>query len=297
MGFLLAHQHRYEFCYWGRGSIDEIDVWEICRGAIEKYDEKTPNKITARKVGLKLLKRQPKTGGRVKMPLVFSRYMPVDGEGGRIGVFFAGASTTCPERDGSEALIKGMVNQIRIAFANAQLYNGMKVNYMKTIRALAAAVDAKDHYTRGHSEKVMAMAEDLAREMRECDHKHIEVIRDAALLHDIGKISIPGNILSKPGALSFEEYDGVVKKHSEVGANIVKEVPFLNELYSLILHHHEHYDGSGYPHGLKGNAIPLGARILHVADAFDAMTSDRPYRSSLGHKEAIRRISSVRLKI
>jgi putative nucleotidyltransferase with HDIG domain len=290
MGFLLAHQKRYEFCYWARGSIDEIDVWEICRGAVEKYDVKTPRTISARKVGINLLTRQQKKKGRVAMPLVFRRYLTVDGEAGRFGVLFTGASAKCPELDGSEAFIAGMVNQIRIALVNAQLYDAMKENYLKTIRALAAAVDAKDHYTRGHSEKVMAMAEELARETSGCDDRHIAVIRDAALLHDIGKIGIPGNILSKPGALSFEEFDGVVKKHSLVGANIVKEVPFLNELYSLILHHHEHYDGSGYPHGLKGDAIPLGARILHIADAFDAMTSDRPYRSSLGYKEAIRRI-------
>jgi HD-GYP domain-containing protein (c-di-GMP phosphodiesterase class II) len=81
-----------------------------------------------------------------------------------------------------------------------------------------------------------------------------------------------------------------MKSHSTLGANIVKEVPFLSDLYKLILHHHEHFDGSGYPGGLVGENIPLGARILHLADAFDAMTSDRPYRSSLGHQEAVRRI-------
>jgi putative nucleotidyltransferase with HDIG domain len=166
----------------------------------------------------------------------------------------------------------------------------MRENYLKTIRGLAIAIDAKNNFTRGHSEKVMAMAVGLAREMKGFDDQLIAVIRDAALLHDIGKISIPGHILDKPGPLSFEEFDGIMKKHSVIGANIVKDVPFLNELYSLILHHHEHYDGSGYPQGLKGDAIPLGARILHVADAFDAMASDRPYRSSLGKKEALRRI-------
>jgi len=136
----------------------------------------------------------------------------------------------------------------------------------------------------------MEIAEELALEMKEFDAHRVAVIRDAALLHDIGKIGIPGNILNKTGALTFDEFDLVVKKHSAMGANIVKEVPFLNELYKLILHHHEHFDGSGYPSGLKGDAIPLEARLLHVADAFDAMTSDRPYRSSLGNKEAIRRI-------
>ena len=289
-GFLMANQKRYEFCYWARGTIDEVELWEICKGVIEKFDVKAPQAISAQRVSLKLLARPRKTSGRVAMPLAFHQFVPVDGEDGRLGIFYVGASVKSPEHEGSEALIAGMVNQIRIALVNAQLYNAMRENYMKTIRALASAVDAKDNYTRGHSEKVMAIAEELAREIKECDDRHIAAIRDAALLHDIGKIGIPGHILNKPGALSFEEFDGVVKKHSAVGANIVKDVPFLKDLYMLILHHHEHYDGSGYPQGLKGEAIPLGARILHVADAFDAMTSDRPYRSSLGHKEAIKRI-------
>jgi len=291
-GFLLAQQRRYEFCYWACGSIDEVEVWNVCRSAIERFNEKMPHKISERRVSLKLLVRQQKTNGRVIMPLSFRHFVPVEGEDGRLGVFFAGASMKRPEHGESEPLIAGLVNQIRIALVNAQLYNAMKENYLKTIRALAAAVDAKDNYTRGHSEKVMMMAEELAREMEGCDDRHIAAIRDAALLHDIGKIGIPGHILNKPGPLSFEEFDGVMKKHSMMGANIVKEVPFLNELYLLILHHHEHYDGSGYPQGLKGDDIPIGARILHVADAFDAMTSDRPYRSSLGHKEAIRRIAA-----
>jgi putative nucleotidyltransferase with HDIG domain len=290
IGFLLAQQRRYEFCYWTRGSIDEVEVWNVCRSVIERFNEKTLHTISERRVSLKLLVRQQKTKGRVMMPLLFRHFVPVEGEDGWRGVFFAGATANRQEHEGSEALIAGLVNQIRIALVNAQLYNSMKENYLKTIRALAAAVDAKDNYTRGHSEKVMMVAEEIAREMEECDDRHIAAIRDAALLHDIGKIGIPGHILNKPGALSFDEFDGVVKKHSMVGANIIKEVPFLNELYSLVLHHHEHYDGSGYPMGLKGDDIPLGARILHVADAFDAMTSDRPYRSSLGHKEAIRRI-------
>jgi HD-GYP domain-containing protein (c-di-GMP phosphodiesterase class II) len=122
------------------------------------------------------------------------------------------------------------------------------------------------------------------------DEKGIGIIRDAGLLHDIGKIGIPGYILNKPGPLTYEEFNGIMKTHSTLGANIVKEVPFLYDLHKLILYHHEHYDGEGYPEKLKGEQIPLGARILHVADAFEAMTSNRPYRSSLGKKEAIRRL-------
>jgi len=109
-------------------------------------------------------------------------------------------------------------------------------------------------------------------------------------LHDIGKIGIPGFILNKPGPLTPEEYNGIMKTHSTLGANIIRDVPFLKDLYHPILHHHENYDGSGYPDGKRGEDIPLTARIIHVADAFEAMTSNRPYRKSLGEIEAIKRL-------
>jgi putative nucleotidyltransferase with HDIG domain len=135
----------------------------------------------------------------------------------------------------------------------------------------------------------MNIAGELAHEMN-IDEKMVGIIRDAGLLHDIGKIGIPGYILNKPGPLTYEEFNGIMKTHSALGANIVKDVPFLRDLTKLILYHHEHYNGAGYPEGLKGEQIPIGARILHVADAFEAMTSNRPYRNSLGQKEAIKRL-------
>ncbi len=104
------------------------------------------------------------------------------------------------------------------------------------------------------------------------------------------KSEFPGYILNKHGSLTYEEFNGIMKTHSSLGANIVKDVPFLQDLYRLILYHHENFDGSGYPEGLKGEMIPLGARIIRVADAFEAMTSNRPYRNSLGKKEAVKRL-------
>jgi putative nucleotidyltransferase with HDIG domain len=290
IGFLLVQKRMPEFCYWSRYLLDEADIWGVCRSAIEYFNGQASRKINERRVSLKNLFRQQNAVSGTFVPFVFKHFMPITGEEGLMGIFCAGAYTKRPEQNEAENIITGLVGQIRIALINAQLYDEMKQNYLKTIRALAIAVDAKDNYTSGHSEKVMAIAEEIAREMGECDDRNVAVIRDAALLHDIGKIGIPGHILNKPGALSFDEFNGVMKKHSAVGANIVKDVPFLSELYELILHHHEHFDGTGYPAGLKGDNIPLGARILHVADAYDAMTSDRPYRSSLGQKEAIRRI-------
>ena len=290
IGFLLIAHRQSEFFYWSRGAIDEINVWEIYRRAADALERKNDEKINERNVLLRQILPQQKANCRVKPPFGFEHVLPVEWDGKALGVFYIGAVMKRQELYESEALISGLVNQVRISLINARLYNDMKVNYMRTIKALAIAVDAKDKYTLGHSEKVMLLAEELTRELQNFDNRRIAIIRDAALLHDIGKIGIPGTILNKPGPLSYDEFNGVMKSHSTLGANIVKEVPFLKELYLLILHHHEHYDGSGYPGGLIGENIPIGARILHIADAFDAMTSDRPYRSSLGHIEAVRRI-------
>ena len=185
--------------------------------------------------------------------------------------------------------ITAIISHMCIALINSRLYDEMKNDYLKTIKALAITVDAKDTYTGGHSELVSKYAGMIAREMN-LGHKAIDEIVNSGLLHDIGKIGIPGHILNKPGLLTTEEFNDVMKSHSELGANIVKEVPFLKELYPLIRHHHERYNGEGYPDGLKGEDIPLGARILTVADAYAAMTCDRPYRKSLGEKEACNRL-------
>ncbi len=186
-------------------------------------------------------------------------------------------------------LLPAILGHARTALINSKLYDEMKEDYLKTIKALAVAVDAKDKYTGGHSEHVSEYAGMIAREMK-LDKKSISNIVNAGLLHDVGKIGIPGHILNKPGLLTADEFNNIMKTHSELGANIIKEVPFLKDLYPLILYHHEYYNGTGYPEGLSGEAIPLGARILAVADAYDAMTSDRPYRKSLGKKEACRRL-------
>ncbi|MBN2038203.1 MAG: response regulator [Chitinispirillaceae bacterium] len=290
IAFLHSQHRKSDYFYWSRGSIDEVDLWQLFRIAADSCRAEGTNGIDERKVSVHQLLQGQRANYVVRLPLEFYRSFPVVWEDAVIGVFFVGSVMQRPELQESEALISGLVNQARISLVNAKLYNDMRVNYMRTIKALAIAVDAKDKYTLGHSEKVMLLAEELAREIKDFDARKVTTIRDAALLHDIGKIGIPGTILNKPGPLSYDEFNGVMKSHSTLGANIVRDVPFLNNLYKLILHHHEHYDGSGYPAGLKGEDIPLGARILHLADAFDAMTSDRPYRSSLGCKEAIQRI-------
>lgn len=159
---------------------------------------------------------------------------------------------------------------------------------LDSVQSLALALDAKDSYTEGHSKRVSEYAYILAKELG-LGLQEIEWVRLAAALHDIGKIGIPENILCKPAKLTFEEYE-VMKKHPVIGARILKPIKPLEEVANLVLYHHEYWDGSGYPHGLKGEDIPVGARIVSIVDAYQAMTSNRPYRSTLSQEEAIKRL-------
>lgn len=148
--------------------------------------------------------------------------------------------------------------------------------FVSILKAMMAAVEAKDPYTRGHSERVTGYALAIGREM-ELDETEIRSLFCAAILHDTGKIGVPGELLRKPGQLDPQEYE-VVKSHAALGASMLEGIEFLHDLLPVITHHHEWYNGKGYPDGLAGNDIPLGARIIAVADAYDAMISERPYR-------------------
>lgn len=167
-------------------------------------------------------------------------------------------------------------------------YMKMKEVYIKTINSFTKAIDAKDKYTVGHSERVAEYAIRLARTMN-YNESDLNDLRTAALLHDIGKIGISDEILNKPGRLSDDEYTEI-KRHPEVGEEIISEIYFLKDASAVLRHHHESYDGSGYPDGLKGDEIPLEAAIITVVDAYDAMTSDRSYRKALTHEQAMKNL-------
>jgi len=156
--------------------------------------------------------------------------------------------------------------------------------YVGAIRALAAALDARDAYTAGHSDRVSAISVLIGRRMG-LPETELEVLRLGALLHDIGKIGVSDEILRKPGPLTPEEFEQL-KRHPVLGARILRQVPFLEPHLPIVELHHESPDGRGYPFGLRGNDIPLAARIVHVADAYDAMTSARAYRPARGEAEA-----------
>ena len=175
-----------------------------------------------------------------------------------------------------------------LARRSFELYTKMRKIYLETMRALAAAIDAKDPYTKGHSERVTEMAIALAQELN-LPEQQIEDLEYAALLHDIGKIGIDERILGKNGGLTSEEWEKI-REHTLIGAKIIEPVEFLKNSYQAIYYHHERYDGSGYPAGKKGEEIPLFARIIAVADAYDAMNSDRPYRKKLSEDEIIQEL-------
>jgi len=160
--------------------------------------------------------------------------------------------------------------------------------YVGTIKALAVALDARDPYTAGHSERVSTVSLAIGRAMAMND-ADLEVLRLGALLHDIGKIGIADQVLMKPGALTDDEYE-TIKQHPVLGARILRSVPFLEPHIPIVELHHERPDGKGYPHGLRGSEIPLVASIVHVADAFDAMTSARAYRPGRAASEGLREL-------
>lgn len=165
---------------------------------------------------------------------------------------------------------------------------GVAEQFMNFVSALASSIDAKDPYTRGHSKRVTKYSLAIAQAL-EMDDKETEDLELAGYLHDVGKIGTPQEILEKPFALTQEEFD-IVKKHPLNAVKILANLKNLRRVSSFILHHHERIDGAGYPHGLQGQDIPLGARILAVADSFDAITSDRPYRKGAAVNQALAEI-------
>ena len=157
-----------------------------------------------------------------------------------------------------------------------QAYRFLKKSHLDSVKVLAEAIDAKDPYTRGHSDRVKRMSLAIAKKM-DFSEERLETLEYGALLHDIGKIGIKDEVLQKQGPLSNQEYQ-YIREHPMIGVKIVEGVEFFRDKIPMIRNHHEHYDGTGYPDGLAGEAIPLEARIINLPDAFDAMTSARPHR-------------------
>ncbi len=175
-----------------------------------------------------------------------------------------------------------------------QLYLDLRETHINTVAALTSAIDASDPFTHGHSFRVSRYALRIAREMG-MTIKDMEMLEYAALLHDIGKISVQNEILLKVGPLTDEEWKSL-REHPEIGSMIVEKLKFLREAENVILCHHERPDGTGYPRGLKEYEIPIAAHILNVVDAFDAMTSDRPYRKALPVEKVLEELETYKGK-
>jgi putative nucleotidyltransferase with HDIG domain len=183
------------------------------------------------------------------------------------------------------SLLNTLGSQAALAIYNAQLSEAREQALLDTIAALAHAIEAKDGYTSEHCERMTDRAVAVAQAM-DLPRKEVENVRLGAILHDVGKIGVPDAVLNKPGKLTSEEYD-IIKQHATIGAGIVQTVKALKGVVPIVLHHQERYDGTGYPYGLSGEDIPVGARIIGVVDTYGAMTEDRIYRKAPGHQRAV----------
>lgn len=222
-----------------------------------------------------------------------------------LGVLFLGKKKSSRSFMKEELdFFSALASDVAMAIRNARLFQDLQAEldrkqrlFISTTKALAGAIDAKDHYTKGHTERVTELSFILGRRLAQKDLKSITPellghLRIAGLLHDIGKIGISESILNKEGPLNDEERKKI-QQHPLVGANIIEPITELEYPALGVKYHHERYDGSGYPEGLKGDQIPIIAAIISVVDAFDAMTTDRPYRRALSREEAVGEIQRM----
>jgi len=211
--------------------------------------------------------------------------LPVAVQGDIKGVMLVANKRSGDFSDDDTDLLLSIGNHAGIAMENNRLHCALAEAYVSTIAALADAIEAKDPYTRGHCESVAGIAVEVAQKLG-WNQTQIDHIRYAALLHDVGKIGIPDGILLKPGRLLPEEYQ-VIQRHASIGSDLVSRVAAMSDIAPIILHHHERVDGTGYPDGQTGDDISLASRIIGVVDAFDAMTTPRPYREAVAASEAL----------
>lgn len=215
---------------------------------------------------------------------------PLIAKGHTIGVLnIVRRANAEPASQGTLRSIEMTAAQAAIAIETSRLYRDLNRSYMDTVSALANAIEFRDPYTRGHTDRVKILAQSIARRMG----WGVEQLFDlwmGCTLHDIGKIGVPDSILNKPGPLTSQEMTWM-RRHTEFGVKMIEHVPFLKPAVPYVYYHHERYDGSGYPTGLRGTDIPIEGRILAVVDAFDAVTSDRPYRKGRTLDEARRELT------
>ena len=213
-------------------------------------------------------------------------YVPVGVKNRKLGVLVIGFVSKIMQGDVN--LVRSIANSAAVAIDNAIMYGACRNYFVKTVDTLIAAIEAKDRYTKGHSQRVSRYTVRVAEKLK-LPKEQIDDIRIAGILHDVGKIGINDNILLKPGKLTRSEYEEI-KRHPSISSRILNHIGFSDTAMKAIAYHHERYDGKGYPFGLAGRNIALEAQIIAVADAYDAMTSNRPYRSAMSTEEALKEL-------
>jgi HD-GYP domain-containing protein (c-di-GMP phosphodiesterase class II) len=234
----------------------------------------------------------PKVLCQSREPLFLAH--PLVRERGVIGVVLIGAKTTEDPTFSSydTQTLEAAAGYVSTFLSGSGLYEDQQQLFLGTIRALSASIDAKDKYTQGHSERVSMLSEMIALASG-MNPIQAERLRIAGLVHDVGKIGVPEAVLTKQGKLTDAEFE-LIKAHPTIGHTILKDIPLLGDILPSVLHHHERWDGKGYPHGLAGQAIPINARIVSVADSFDAMSSTRSYRGAMDRARVLGELRRAR---
>jgi len=255
------------------------EILSSSSGAIKLLDEETKELTIAAEAGI-ISDGDESAICRYDLPLKIGERT--------IGVFELVRMANDKLGESEQKMLETLASQAAIAIENARLFEDTQRVYYETLKSLATALEARDNYTRGHSERVADLSQAIGQEMG-LDDERCHLIFNSALLHDIGKIGVRDAILLKPRQLSDDEMD-IIRKHPTFGNVILGPLKFLGQVADLVKHHHERWDGTGYPDGLKEEAIPLESRIISVADAYDAMTSSRPYREARSHAAAVEEI-------
>jgi putative nucleotidyltransferase with HDIG domain len=213
-------------------------------------------------------------------------FIPLNTKGELVGFIVVGSkrSTQAYTHD-DEVTLSTLANQTAVIIENARLYEDLEATFVQTVVTLANAIDMRDTYTSSHSQRIAEWAAEIAR-LLGCTTQDVQAIYWGGLLHDIGKIGIPDAVLRKSGELDESEWK-IIREHTIHGAQLVASIKKLADVAPIIECSHERYDGSGYPFGLKGEEIPLGARIIGVVDSYSAMRDERPYKRPVSHAEAI----------
>jgi len=276
----LCSDEKYEFSHHESFFVgDSFDLGDIDAKAISSTLKEQGDLISFKGVCNSFFEKDPEDKVASFMAIALKRSSSLKGF-----ILFYSFNKRVYFTNGQKKFMKVFATYLAATLENADLYNDIKETFSQTIQSFAHAIEAKDEYTHGHSERVTEYAVAIAQQMNLSDSE-LDLIYNAGRLHDIGKIGMQYEKLNKPGKLTEQEWQ-MFRKHPTIGKTILEPIKFLKDVVPIVFHHHERFDGNGYPEGLKGKDIPLGSRILAIADTYDAMTSDRSYRNALSHEIA-----------